>query len=336
MGGGRGRPLGTGAAAGAQPPPLVEAAGDPAEPTMKKKLGRWSTTAPAAAAASASKLKLQHPAEAGGFLGSGGLLECALLLVAMNLCFAAVALGGARNPLDNSSSHDNNSMNGNGAERADAYDASDASSSPHHNSAGNNNGGSGSGGLGGASALLAVAWSAWWPAVVANFAAVAALVKLHARHTAAARAAQAQHEAVARARASAKVKARQKQSAAAAGGNRGGLHETGAGGVEGATVDSDRSSGEGGLVTPGKTIKRLDAGRKVGPDDMPSFTPGDLNSFEVRTVGYKKHGRKAPSSSPLYELVALDVFKTANKVRKLLMNQITLVHACARSCLKTF
>jgi len=303
----RGRPLG--AADTQLPPPLVEAAGEPAEPTMKKKQGRWSTTAPAAASGSVIKPKLEHPAEAGGFLGSGGLLECALLLIAMNLCFAAVALGGVR-----SYNNDNNGYaNSDGTED---NDANNNSSSTHHDDAWSSESSLSGHGTGGSS-LVAVAWSAWWPAAVANFAAVAALAKLQARHAAAARAAQAQHEALARARASAKVKARQKQAGAGAGaGVAGKGNEAGAGA---AAADSSGAScsggGEGGLIQPGKTIKRIDAGRPVGPEDMPSFTPGDLNSFELRTVGYKKHGRKAPSSSPLYELVALDVFKTGNKVR---------------------
>ena len=43
---------------------------------------------------------------------------------------------------------------------------------------------------------------------------------------------------------------------------------------------------------------------------FPSFSAGDKESFKLRTIGYKRHGRKAASASPLYELVALDVFKT--------------------------
>jgi len=32
---------------------------------------------------------------------------------------------------------------------------------------------------------------------------------------------------------------------------------------------------------------------------MPSFSPGDRELFELRTIGYKQHGKKAASQPPL-------------------------------------
>ena len=67
------------------------------------------------------------------------------------------------------------------------------------------------------------------------------------------------------------------------------------------------------LVEPRQTIARVTAAAAAaggGPVPKPSFSPGDKESFQLRTVGYKKHGRKAASAAPLYELIALDVFKT--------------------------
>jgi hypothetical protein len=80
------------------------------------------------------------------------------------------------------------------------------------------------------------------------------------------------------------------------------------------------------VVTPGQTIKRLvppEEGGVFPPGEkleMPSFGPGDKNDFQLRTVGYKKHGIKAASSEPLYELVALDMFKTNRRVDRIYGN----------------
>mmetsp|Transcript_77622 Transcript_77622/g.155486 ORF Transcript_77622/g.155486 Transcript_77622/m.155486 type:complete len:372 (-) Transcript_77622:105-1220(-) len=54
--------------------------------------------------------------------------------------------------------------------------------------------------------------------------------------------------------------------------------------------------------------------------EMPSFGVGNSSDFELRTVGYKKHGVKAASAEPLYELVALDIFKTGRRVDRIHAN----------------
>jgi hypothetical protein len=240
------------------------------------------------AASSGGEADLPHPAEAGGFLGGGGLLECAVLLAAMNLCFAAAALGAAR-----SRSSDGNYS----GHRGGLSGSSDGGESIEGDGSGSFYSSSGSG----RGSLAVAAWAAWVPAVVANFAACAALLRLQGRHAKGAAAARALHREKARA-AKANQQQQQQQHAAAA--------ALAGEGAAGATIGSSGS----GLLVPGQSIKRLEAGQPLGPADMPSFTPGDLHSFELRTVGYKKHGRKAASSAPLYDLVALDVFKTASRV----------------------
>jgi hypothetical protein len=91
----------------------------------------------------------------------------------------------------------------------------------------------------------------------------------------------------------------------AAGANGGGDGE-GDGDDDMSDVSSDGGASDGGAGSGDE----LGGGNGGQSPPFPSFSAGDKQSFKLRTVGYKKHQRKAPSAAPLYDLVAMDVFKT--------------------------
>jgi len=149
------------------------------------------------------------------------------------------------------------------------------------------------GGIGGAAA----SWDAVLPAVaLANCLVASALLRLGQRKDAAA------------------ARDRFLLASTRGGGSGGGGGGSGGGGGGGAGADGAGDSG--GSVVPGLTIKPSPLAALDGEVPMPSFSPGDRTAFELRTVGYKQHGRKAPSGAPLYELIAMDVFKTPARVVK--------------------
>mmetsp|Transcript_9042 Transcript_9042/g.16424 ORF Transcript_9042/g.16424 Transcript_9042/m.16424 type:complete len:585 (+) Transcript_9042:185-1939(+) len=80
--------------------------------------------------------------------------------------------------------------------------------------------------------------------------------------------------------------------------------------------DEDGGGGPEEMIDAGQSIPRIEnetlsAGETAA---MPSFGKADHAMYPLRTVGYKQHKKKAPGEEPLYELIALDVFKTPSRV----------------------
>jgi len=78
----------------------------------------------------------------------------------------------------------------------------------------------------------------------------------------------------------------------------------------------DGPEGSREMIDAGKSIPRIEnetlqAGESAA---MPSFGKADHTLYPLRTVGYKQHKKKAPGGEPLYELIALDVFKTPSRI----------------------
>jgi len=83
------------------------------------------------------------------------------------------------------------------------------------------------------------------------------------------------------------------------------------------SVDSmDVGRGAADMVDAGKSIPRIENETLSSGESaaMPSFGKADHTLYPLRTVGYKQHKKKAPGGEPLYELIALDVFKTPQRV----------------------